>query len=176
MITATVDIINTTWAPSLGTESDRDRASRQRRQMERRGRMNRRANGPLTRIADFISGHASQIYSVAPSNTLAEAARALDEQDVGLLTICDVRGALIGVFTDADFRRALTDMGPDALEMTLDEFMMPAQWTASPSNTLEYAMTIMSSQNLMHLPVVENGVVIAILDAATVIRAHQDAL
>lgn len=37
-------------------------------------------------------------------------------------------------------------------------------------------MTIMASQKLLHLPVVENGVVIAILDAAAVILSKLETL
>jgi len=172
MITATVDIINTAFMPS----SSMTRDDRQRRQCERRSRRNRRDRHEVPRVSEMIAGSARQVYSIAPSTTLADAARALEDQNVGLLTICDVKGGLIGVLSDAHVRRALATHGIAALKRDVEEFMVPAQWTASPTNSLDYVMTIMASQKLLHLPVVENGVVIAILDAAAVIRSKLETL
>ena len=160
-----------TMDSSLG-RSERD--GRQRRQNTRRGRVDRRDRATQPRVGDLMDDAAREVYAVSPSITLADAMRALDDQGSDLLTICDVSGTLIGVFADTDLRRALVKHGEAAFEKPLEDYMRPAQWTAGPTNSLDYALTIMSAQRLSHLPVMENGTVVGVLDANRVLRGIMD--
>src|ERR1700760_5024577 len=60
----------------------------------------------------------SEVYSIAESATLKEAAELLDSRRVGAMVILGESGAIIGVFSERDLVRAIAKMGAAALTST----------------------------------------------------------
>ena len=98
-----------------------------------------------------------EVYSVAESATLKEAAELLDVRRVGAMVILNEAGHLIGVISERDIVRQMARAGAAALKLTVAEAMTRTVVTARPSDTLEQALNRMTDRRIRHLPVVDGN-------------------
>jgi CBS domain-containing protein len=112
----------------------------------------------------------ADVRTVRPTASLAEAARAMREEDVGALPIAE-GGELVGVVTDRDIVvRALSeDVDPHALYVS--DVASRELVTVEPEQDLEDALALMARHQVRRVPVVENRHLVGMLaqaDAAIV--------
>lgn len=105
---------------------------------------------------------------------LFEVLHDLSSKRCGCLLVCDRQGALKGIFTDGDLRRAIESKGANALEMRIEELMSASPRTTR-SNLLAmdaiHQMEEDPSRLVSVLPVVENERPIGLLRMHDVIQA-----
>lgn len=104
-----------------------------------------------------------EVYSVAESATLKEAAELLDVRRVGAMVILNEAGHLIGVISERDIVRQMARAGAAALRLTVSEAMTREVVTARPSDTLEQALNRMTDRRIRHLPVVDGNQLVGVV-------------
>ena len=105
---------------------------------------------------------ATQVMSVSPQTRLGDAARRMVDADVGAAMVIDDSGDLVGVITERDLMRCVSE-APDP-ETPVRERMTRHVLTASPDTNIPEAMALMVDGHFRHLPVVnEDGHVIGIV-------------
>jgi len=80
----------------------------------------------------------------------------------------------IGIITDTDISIAVA-RGSDVNEARIDELIGPGPVTAPPGTTPAEAAEIMLAAHIRHLPVVEDGRLVGIIDITDACRALLDA-
>jgi signal-transduction protein with cAMP-binding, CBS, and nucleotidyltransferase domain len=80
-------------------------------------------------------------------------------------------GALKGILSERDYARKIILMGKSSQETLVKEIMTENVFTVDPSDTLETCMGLMSDKNIRHLPVVQNGIVTAMVSISDVVKA-----
>jgi CBS domain-containing protein len=108
-------------------------------------------------LEQILREKGGEVYSVAESATLKEAADLLDARRVGAMVILGESGAIIGVFSERDLVRAIAKMGAAALKSTVADSMSRHVVTAKPSDTIEQTMDRMTDRRIRHLPVLEGS-------------------
>ncbi|HVY87643.1 MAG TPA: CBS domain-containing protein [Hyphomonadaceae bacterium] len=111
-----------------------------------------------------------QVFSVAESATLKEAAELLDARKVGAMVIINEAGAVIGVISERDIVRAVARGGGNALKSTVADSMSRQVVTARPSETIEAAMGRMTDRRIRHLPVVEGARLIGVVSIGDLVK------
>jgi CBS domain-containing protein len=115
---------------------------------------------PLNKL--FEQGDA--IHSVGPHTTVTECVRLMTAKKIGALIVMD-GSRLSGIFTERD---ALTKVLATGLEpgntkvsavMTKDPFCVP------PTTTVADAMEVITKRRFRHLPIVDNGKVLAVISS-----------
>ena len=106
-------------------------------------------------VSQIIKQKGSDVFTVAPGETLSEAARQLHEKRVGALVVKD-GGAVVGIFSERDIVRELVTGGPGALQEPVGEHMTRDVIFASPHETVDALLARMTDRRVRHLPVV-NG-------------------
>ncbi len=104
-----------------------------------------------------------EVYSVAESATLKEAAELLDVRRVGAMVILNEAGHLIGVISERDIVRKVARSGAAALKSTVADAMTRQVVTARPSDTIEQALDRMTDRRIRHLPVVDGNVLLGVV-------------
>lgn len=104
-----------------------------------------------------------EVYSVAESASLKEAAELLDARRVGAMVILNEAGHLIGVISERDIVRQMARTGAAALGMTVAEAMTRQVVTARPGDTLEQALSRMTDRRIRHLPVVDGNQLLGVV-------------
>jgi CBS domain-containing protein len=95
------------------------------------------------------------LVSVAPEDTVGEAAEKMVAEGVGWAIVSDF-GNMIGILTERDILRAVAGRTHSS-EARVREWMTADPVTAPPDMSAEDALQIMLDRNFRHLPVVEDG-------------------
>ena len=109
-----------------------------------------------------------EVLSVAPEDTLGQAAEAMVERGVGSAVVSDY-GRLIGILTERDLLRAVAGRVHSS-EARVREWMTVDPVTASVSTGLEEAARTMLEQGFRHLPVVEDDRPVGIVSIRDVVE------
>jgi CBS domain-containing protein len=106
-------------------------------------------------VRDLLARKGTNIVSVAPTATVLEAARLMNDRSVGGLLVVDDAGTLLGIFTERDILRRVVAAGlPPETTKVSDVFTRDVV-TTTPETSVDECGAIMSSRRVRHLPVVD---------------------
>ena len=115
----------------------------------------------------------TELVTVPPRATVAEAATVMSAKHVGSAIVLDEGGALTGIFTERDILRALgSDF--DAAAHTVDEWMSKDPATIEAGATVTDALNRMLEDGFRHLPVLEDGALIGVVSLRDLSRGNAD--
>lgn len=120
-------------------------------------------------IANVVADKGRQVYAIEPSATVAEAVRLMNERGVGALVVLD-GGRLAGIFTERDVLRRVVDAGRAPRDTRVAAVMTTDVATVAPETSVQAAMEIMTARRFHHLPVVEQGEVVALVSIGDLLR------
>ena len=106
-------------------------------------------------VRHILQSKGRDIFDVAESATLGEAARILAHHHVGALLIQDSDGALAGIFSERDLVRAVAQDGALALSRTIAAYMSRKVITCKEDDTVEHLMEMMTQGRFRHVPVLD---------------------
>ena len=108
----------------------------------------------LTRVSDLmVSG--TDIPSVIPETTLPDALMEISAKGLGMTTVIDNTGQLLGIFTDGDLRRALEEHG-DISAVQVKDVMSQSAKTIDANALAVEAVTIMEREGISALVISGN--------------------
>jgi CBS domain-containing protein len=107
--------------------------------------------------------------------TAAEAARAMAEQGVGALPICDTDGHLAGVVTDRDLAVKVVAQGLDPNTALRDVVDRTEVVTIGADDSVEEAIRTMKDHAVRRLPVIDGRSLVGMVSQADIARALPDA-
>jgi len=119
-----------------------------------------RRRTPLSRLFD----KRDPIHSVGPDVSVTECVRTMTSEKLGALIIMDGQ-RLIGIFTERDAMNKVLAAGRDPLKTKVSEVMTDNPYSIPPTTTVGEAMTIVTNRRFRHLPIVENGKVLAVISS-----------
>jgi len=102
------------------------------------------------------------VWSVGPADTVLAALRIMADRDIGFLVVLDA-GKLVGVLSERDCARGvlLARKPPDTTPVA--DVMVRDVVTVDPSRTFAECLRLMHQHGFRHLPVTDQGKVIAVL-------------
>ena len=114
------------------------------------GRLGRRL---LLRVKDLMhTGEA--MPTVGPDTPTSDALLEMTAKSLGMTSVVDPDGRLLGVFTDGDLRRAL-DGGVDLRETPIRRIMTPSGVTVSPETLAAECLNVLEQRKITALVVVD---------------------
>jgi CBS domain-containing protein len=123
-------------------------------------RMRDKRRAPLTRIFDKHEA----IHSVAPDASVIECVRTMTHEKLGALIVMDGE-RLIGIFTERDALNKVLAAGLDPASTKVSEVMTKDPYCIPPTTTVGEAMALVTKRRFRHLPIVENGKVLAVISS-----------
>ncbi len=130
------------------------------------GRLGKRL---LVHVRDIMhTGEA--IPRVTPEFSLQQAILEMTRKKLGITTITDSDGTLLGIFTDGDLRRSF-EKGNNLLEQPIADLMTRHYQQAEAPMLAVEALNLMEKHAITVLPVVQAGQVIGIIHMHDLLRA-----
>jgi arabinose-5-phosphate isomerase len=124
----------------------------------------------LLHVADVMRTGDS-LPRVGPDAPLKEGLLEMSRKGLGMTTVTDRAGKLLGVFTDGDLRRVL-DRTLDLGGVTMRDVMTPQPKAAQPRMLAAEAVHLMETYRITALPVVDDAsVVVGALNVHDLLRA-----
>ena len=108
------------------------------------------------------------LLTVAPEDTIGEAAQKMTERGVGAVVVSDF-GRMIGIFTERDVMRAVAGRVHSS-EARVREWMTADPITLPPSASPKQAAEIMLENGFRHIPVIEGDRAVGIVSIRDVAR------
>ena len=119
----------------------------------------------MSTLADLMT---SDVLSVAPEDTIGEAAQKMVDREVSSVAVSDY-GRLIGILTERDLTRAVAGRTHSS-EARVREWMTADPVTLPPSASPQEAAEIMLERGFRHVPIVEGERAIGIVSIRDVAR------
>jgi len=88
--------------------------------------------------------------------SLAEAIAQMKALNVGLMTLVDDAGKLVGVFTEGDIFKKVAGQMEDLNQAKVKDYMTPRVTTLKPETTIAYALQLMCLHNFRHVLIVDD--------------------
>jgi CBS domain-containing protein len=113
--------------------------------------------------------------AITPQTSVREAARLMEEEDVGSLPVVDQSTRLVGILTDRDITVRVVGRGSDPESTQVGEVASTDVVVLSPEHDLDEALAVMAREQVRRLPIVggENQLV-GMLSQADVARATKE--
>ena len=112
----------------------------------------------------------ADVRAVTPRDTVADAARAMREAEVGMLPVVDTRETmrLVGVITDRDIATRCVAERHAATCLVRDHMTDEGIATVSPDATADEVLAAVTIHRVRRLPVVDAGRVVGVVALADV--------
>jgi CBS domain-containing protein len=105
-------------------------------------------------VQTILSAKGTEVATIAPSATLAEATEMLRAKGFGALVVSADGRSLDGIVSERDIVRALAADGVGTLERKIATCMSSEVFTCGPSDSIDALMSMMTERRIRHLPVV----------------------
>src|SRR5579884_1297649 len=109
------------------------------------------------------------VLTVAPSDTIGEAAEKMNAANVGAVVVVEDFVRIVGIVTERDLLRAVAAR-TRAAEARVRQWMTANPLTIEPETSIEEAAKIMFDHNFRHLPVVKDGRALGIVSLRLLAR------
>jgi len=120
-------------------------------------------------ISSLLHQKTSALWSITPDTTVFDAIRLMAEKNIGALPVL-AGDRLVGIFTERDYTRKVALMGKTSKETRVREVIAREIVTASPGDSVEDCMRLMTEKRVRHLPVIENLAVIGIVSIGDLVN------
>jgi len=124
-----------------------------------------RRETPIARLF----GPEDTVHAVGPNHAVADCVRRMNVERIGALVVVD-NGRLLGIFTERDaLNRVLAD-GLDPKTTHVSQVMTREPCSVTSSTTVAEAMELITRRRFRHLPVVDEGRLVAMVSSGDLTR------
>ena len=105
-------------------------------------------------ISEILAEKGSNVYSVEPRTTIADAVALMNQKRVGSLLVMHGEH-VVGMFTERDALTRIIGAGRNPSVTRVEDVMTKNLVVVHPNTTVEEAMRIVTEKRCRHLPVLE---------------------
>jgi CBS domain-containing protein len=109
-----------------------------------------------TPVGMLLDRKGPNVYSVAPSASVADAVHVMNQHKVGSLIVMEEE-RVVGMFTERDVLTRIVAAGRNPQSTRVHEVMTAKVVTITPETTVEQVMDIFATKRCRHLPVIADG-------------------
>jgi CBS domain-containing protein len=121
-------------------------------------------------VKAILSSKGSTVVTTGPHVTLEEAIAILTRHRIGALVVLGADQRVIGILSERDIVRALSERSSGALAEPLSKVMTREVVTCSESDTVSEIMERMTHGRFRHIPVVNQDRLIGIISIGDVVK------
>ena len=119
-------------------------------------------------INEILAHKNSELWSISPDATVFEAIQMMADRNIGALPVI-AAGKLLGVVSERDYTRKVALKGKSSKE-TLVREILAVPVIASPSDTVEECMKLMTTHRVRHLPILQGDQIIGLVSIGDLVN------
>ena len=124
----------------------------------------------MASVRQLLETKGTAVFTVEPEDPVLEAIRLMAERHVGALLV--MKGnELVGIVSERDYARKVILLGRSSNATPVWQLMSSPLQTASPDQSVQDCMRIMTEHRIRHLPVVERGRVAGVISIGDLVKA-----
>ncbi len=121
-------------------------------------------------VSSILRRKGTQVATAKFQTTVEEAAQRLTAEGIGSLVILDDERNLLGVVSERDLVRALSEHGRSALGASVGDLLGERPATCKPEDSLRDVMLVMTRRRARHLPVIAGEALVGIVSIGDVVK------
>lgn len=130
-----------------------------------------RTRGSEMNVQSILSVKGTQVATISPTASLAEATATLRDRGFGALVVSASGSTIDGIISERDIVRALAAHGASTLGRSVSSCMSGNVLTCTVSDTIDALMSMMTERRIRHLPVVDaSGQVAGMISIGDVVK------
>ena len=127
-------------------------------------------------VSDVLSHKDKSVVTVAPDTRIEDLLARLAEYNIGAIVVSSDGETVSGIVSDRDVVRALARSRADLLSRPVSELMTVDITTASPKDSIDYLMSLMTEQRIRHIPVLVDRKLVGIISIGDVVKSRMEEL
>ncbi|CAO3446111.1 hypothetical protein [Azospirillum argentinense] len=131
------------------------------------------------RVEDILRRKGTRIGTVRINETVETALRLLKAENTGALVVKDVcrteGNTVVGVISERDIVRSLTDRGPGILSLPVTAVMSNHPVCCTPGDSVRHVLQLMDEHTVRHIPVLDGASLVGVVSVRDLIKAQLDA-
>ena len=127
--------------------------------------------------ARILDDKGATVFTLRPTQTLHEAAAALNQHKVGAVIVTD-GDRPVGVFSERDLARSIAVSGAAALSEPVESVMSTGLITAGSSEGIDALLALMTEKRVRHIIIMDEGRMTGVVSIGDVVKrkiAHAEA-
>jgi CBS domain-containing protein len=132
--------------------------------------------GRIMKVASILKSKGSSVATTLPGTTIFTVAWDLKLKGIGALVVSADGNAVLGVISERDIVRGLTEHGPKLLALPASQVMTSPVVTCTPDDSITTVMGRMTRYRIRHVPVVDAGRLCGIVSIGDVVKYRLDEL
>lgn len=122
------------------------------------------------KVADLLKTKGQNVITITPDRSIFEAIKMLTENKISSLVVFDDNNKLIGIITERDIIRAMTENYEALKSQKVADLMSTNLIVAIPDDEIEYVKGIMTQNRIRHLPIVTKEGLAGIISIGDVVK------
>lgn len=123
-------------------------------------------------VSQILKTKPAGVITIAPEATVAEAAAVLSEKRIGALIVSSDGKKALGILSERDIVRELGRSGVSCLSAKVTELMTAKLVSCTSGDMNMDILKTMTDGRFRHMPVIENGEMLAIITLGDVVKAR----
>ena len=128
------------------------------------------------RVEDILRRKGTRIGTVRINETVETALRLLKAENTGALVVKDVcrteGNTVVGVISERDIVRSLTDRGPGILSLPVTAVMSNHPVCCAPGDSVRRVLQLMDEHTVRHIPVLDGASLVGVVSVRDLIKAQ----
>ena len=124
-------------------------------------------------IALIMEGREGEIFSVTGDTSVRDTIALLAEHRIGAVPVV-ADGGVAGVFSERDVIYCLPKHDADVLDWPVEKVMIAPAVTVTSDTKVLSALSLMTKRRLRHLPVVDDGKLVAFVSIGDLVKYRID--
>jgi len=122
-------------------------------------------------VKHLLDAKGRNVISISADASVFDAIKMMADESIGSLVVLDENEGLVGIVTERDYARKVIVKGRSSGDTWVADIMTTDVLTTSCEHTVKSCMEIMTEKKLRHLPVVEDGRVVAMVSIGDLVQA-----
>ena len=123
----------------------------------------------ITTVRNILNTKGSQVWSIAPGQTVFEALKLMGEKGIGALTVVE-NDKLVGIISERDYARKVILKGRTSRDTLVKEIMTSSVVSVHPGQSVQECMALMTDRRIRHLPVLDGDHLVGVISIGDLVR------
>jgi len=127
--------------------------------------------GYQMKVKDILKNKRPEVFTIGEDKKISDALRILVTNNIGVLLVLNNDAKITGIFSERDIIKSAYNNPQNFGEITIKEIMSKKIIFVEPEDEIEYIESVMTSNRIRHLPVVENKVLVGLISIGDIIKS-----
>ncbi len=124
------------------------------------------------KLAELIKGKPKEVIKIRENQAITEAANTMVQRKIGALLVEDEAGNIVGILSERDIVRGMSQHGANLQDVKVAEMMTPDLIRCAPGDTVNEAMAMMTDRHIRHLPVFEEEQLVGFISIGDLVKSQ----